>query len=118
MPLMNAGWIFVEGWISRFCLALCLVLSTACTLSATQQRLEIVSALQSHGHPVRHIPQMLMTHERGHELPTMEAVMPPTLVTLLCLAAVPTVRTIFRITLPARVSPPTFPCLRGPPLQT
>ena len=117
MPLMNAGWIVVEGWISRFCLALCLVLSTACTLSATQQRLEIVSALQSHGHPVRHIPQMLMKHERGHELPTVEAVLLPTLVTLLCRVAVPAVRTIFLITLPARFLPQTFPSLRGPPLQ-
>lgn len=72
-----------SDWTRRLCLALCLALTVACTASATQQRLMIVRAVQT-GHPAQHVPQMLMTlHDRDPELPTLEAVVLPTLVVIL-----------------------------------
>lgn len=67
--------------MSKFCLALCLVLSLAWTASLTQQRLRILDAL--HGVPSRHVPQMLMTLDRtGTDLSSCDLAILPLLLEL------------------------------------
>ena len=108
-----------KGWLNRFCLALCVALVVACTSAATQQRLQILRALQPHGVPAQRVPQMIMTHQdRVTELPPLDAVLTSTPVVPVSLAA--NCRAV------ANFSPPPSlglslhfrPTPRGPPVRS
>lgn len=104
-----------SDWMRRLCLALCLALTFACTASATQQRLFIVRALQSHGQ-ARHVPQMLMTlHDRAPELPALDAVILPGLMLLLCSGHSCASNSNFRAHFTFAGHAPIFLDPRGPP---
>lgn len=102
--------------MSRICLALCLALTLACNVSAVEQRLRILQALQ--GVPAVHVPQMLMTHDRpgGHELPVLDAVLLSTLVAVLQVPTTLVPETEFLAQIPPSAPARRRVKLRGPPV--
>jgi len=108
-----------KDWLNRFCLALCVALVMACTISATQQRLQILRALQPHGVPAQRVPQMIMTHhDRVTELPPLDAVLSSPMVELILLASL--APAVPGVSAPPSVKPEfrSCPSPRGPPFRS
>lgn len=113
---MNSWQTSAQRWIGHFCLALSLVLSLACTVSATQQRLRILEAIQTHGKPAVRVPQMLMClHDRGVELPDLAVVILPAALALLQAPAHETVTSDYAYSISPQDFLISFRDLRGPP---
>ena len=108
-----------KDWLNRFCLALCVALVMACNLSATQQRLQILRALQPHGVPAQRVPQMIMTYQdRVTELPVLDAVLSSPLVALALLASLSPAIEDFSAPAPVKLELPSRPAPRGPPVRS
>ncbi|MBS2036449.1 hypothetical protein JST97_15770 [bacterium] len=105
----------IQNWMKKFCLAICLVLSLACTASVTQQRLHILQALQ--GTPSGHVPQMLMTLDRaGLDLSISDLASLPLLLELEPTPTLPLPQTEFVARFVPQAFCATVPQLRGPPV--
>lgn len=106
----------ILNWMRNLCLALCLVLSLAFTVSVTQQRLHILQALQ--GTPSGHVPQMLMTLERaGIDLSVSDLASLPLLLELEPTPILPLPQTEFVPRFIPKAFCATVPQLRGPPVS-
>ena len=105
----------IQNWLRKFCLALCLVLTLACTVSVTQQRLHILQALR--GTPSGHVPQMLMTLERaGVDLTVSDLASLPLMLELEPTPTLPLPQTEFVPRFVPKAFCATVPQLRGPPV--